>query len=80
MIKKCISCGMPMTKPSDYPLEDERKDYCTHCARPDGSMQSYDEKINSCTEFIIRTQGLDRQVAKGLAIRTLKNLPAWENC
>ena len=43
--KICIACGMPLRKPEDYPGKDETKAYCVHCARPDGSMQSYDEKL-----------------------------------
>jgi hypothetical protein len=77
-MKLCIACGMPMTKPADYPLGDESKDYCIYCARPDGSMQSYPEKLEGTTDFLIRTQGLDRQAAHAAAIRTLAQLPAWQ--
>lgn len=52
---------MPMTKPEDYPSGDESKDYCRYCARPDGSMQSYDEKLKSMTAFLMRTQGWTKQ-------------------
>ncbi len=78
-MKTCISCGMPMTKPSDFPQGDESKDYCTYCSRPDGSMQSYPEKLEGTTEFLIRTQGLDKDVARQLAARTLAKLPAWKS-
>lgn len=77
-MKICIACGMPMTKPSDYPNQDESKDYCIYCARPDGSMQSYPEKVAGTTDFLMRTQGLDKNVAHETAIRTLAKLPAWK--
>ena len=77
-MKTCIACGMPMTKPADYPSEDESKDYCVYCARPDGSMQTYPEKLEGMTEFLIRTQGLDRGAAKEMAERSLAKLPAWQ--
>jgi len=77
-MKTCIACGMPMTKPADFPLNDESKDYCIYCARPDGSMQSYEEKLESMTDFMIRTQGLDRDAARMMAVRTLAKLPAWK--
>ncbi|MBW7572306.1 zinc ribbon domain-containing protein [Caproiciproducens faecalis] len=77
-MKTCIACGMPMTKPSDYPMEDESKDYCIYCARPDGSMQSYPEKLEGTVWFLIRTQGIDEQAARELAVRTLARLPAWK--
>lgn len=78
-MKICISCGMPMTKPSDFPLGDESKDYCKYCARPDGSLQSYPEKLEGTTEFLVRTQGLDREAAQRLAVRTLAKQPAWKD-
>ncbi len=78
-MKTCIACGMPMIKASDYPLEDESKDYCRFCARPDGTMQSYPEKVEGMTEFLIRTQGLDQEAAKQMAIRNLAKLPAWKD-
>ena len=77
-MKTCIACGMPMTKPSDFSLMDETKDYCVYCAKPDGSMKSYPEKLEDTTGFLIRTQGLDGKVARKIAIRTLAKLPAWQ--
>ncbi|WP_312693203.1 zinc ribbon domain-containing protein [Caproiciproducens sp.] len=77
-MKTCIACGMPMTKLSDYPLEDESKAYCVYCARPDGSMQSYPEKLENTVEFLVRTQGIDREAAREPAARTLAKLPAWQ--
>ncbi|MDF2942210.1 MAG: hypothetical protein K0S01_1068 [Herbinix sp.] len=70
---------MPMTKSSDYPLGDESKDYCNYCARPDGSMQSYPEKVDGTTQFLLRTQGLDMEAARQVAIRSLSKLPAWKD-
>ncbi len=67
-----------MTKPSDYPLQDESKDYCIYCARPGGSMQSYPEKLEGTVRFLIRTQGIDEKAARELAVRTLAKLPAWK--
>ena len=77
-MKVCIACGMPMTKPSDFAMGDESRDYCLYCARPDGSMQSYPEKLEGMTEFLVRTQGLDKDAARELAIRSLEKLPAWQ--
>lgn len=77
-MKVCIACGMPMTKPSDFAMGDESRDYCLYCARPDGSMQSYPEKLEGMTEFLVRTQGLDKAAARKLAIRSLAKLPAWQ--
>lgn len=78
-MKTCIACGMPMKEPSDFPMGDLGKDYCVHCARPDGSMQSYEEKLASYTAFIVRTQGLDQQAACAAARSAMAKLLAWEN-
>jgi hypothetical protein len=55
-MKICIACGMPMMKTEDFPLGDENKDYCIYCARPDGTMQSYEEKLEGTTDFLVKTQ------------------------
>ncbi len=73
----CISCGMPMKTPSEYAMNDVTKDYCVHCARPDGSMQSFEEKKESLTDFIVKTQGLDKAVAVKAAEGMMRKLPAW---
>lgn len=78
MADRCIACGMPMEKPEDYAAGDVTKDYCLHCARPDGSMQSYDEKLDSMTGFIVDTQGLDRDAAAAQAEQIMGALPAWK--
>lgn len=78
-MKVCIACGMPMNELSDFPRGDTRKDYCIHCARPDGSMQSFEEKRAGTISFIIKTQGFDEKAAVKIAENTMKRLPAWKN-
>ena len=77
MEKICIACGMPMKEISDFAMNDPTKDYCIHCARPDGTMQSFEEKFENMTGFIIKTQGLDKSVAQSTAKSMMKKLPAW---
>ena len=79
-IKTCISCGMPMKSPSEFAMGDTSKDYCTHCARPDGSMKSFEEMKAAMTAFITKTQGLDETVANNAAVEMMKKLPAWKDC
>ncbi|MDK2807531.1 MAG: hypothetical protein PWP24_264 [Clostridiales bacterium] len=78
-MKTCIACGMPMKTQEDYAMGDESKEYCKFCARPDGSMQSYDEKLAGMTAFIQKTQGFEETAAKNAAIGMMKKLPAWAN-
>ncbi len=79
MDKKCIACGMPMVDVADFAMEVSSNDYCRHCARPDGSMQSFDEKLSSLSSFIIKTQGLAESVAQKTAKSMMMKLPAWNN-
>ncbi len=76
-MKLCVSCGMPMEKAEDFPLGDKSKDYCVHCARPDGSMQSYEERAAGMAAFLVRTQGLDEGAALSTARSLMSRLPAW---
>ena len=77
--KNCIACGMPMRESGDFAMKDVTKDYCVHCARPDGSMQSFGEKLEGMAAFFIKTQGLDKAVALKTAEETMKKLPAWSH-
>lgn len=77
-MKQCIACGMPMKKAEDFANGDSNNEYCRYCARPDGTMQSYDEKLASLTSFIVRTQGLDEKVANSAAKSMMAKLPAWK--
>ena len=60
-------------------MGDESRDYCRHCARPDGTMQSYNEKLDSLTAFIVKTQGLDETAARNATRDMMSHLPAWKD-
>lgn len=77
-MKVCIACGMPMKEVSDFSGGDTNKDYCIHCARPDGSMQSFEEKKAGMISFIVKTQGFDEKAAMKIAEGNMKRLPAWK--
>jgi hypothetical protein len=79
MIKECIACGMTMETPQDFAMGDETRDYCRFCAREDGSMQSYEEKLQSLTQFVINTQGFNDAVARKMVKEMMKKLPAWKD-
>lgn len=77
-MKVCISCGMPLQKTTDFPLGDGTKDWCVHCARPDGSLQSYEERLEGMSAFIVRTQGHAAEAARDMARRMMAGMPAWK--
>ncbi|ADZ21521.1 Conserved hypothetical protein [Clostridium acetobutylicum EA 2018] len=76
-MKTCIAYGMPMNNKGDFAVGDESKDYCKYCAREDGTMQNYNEKLKGMTEFIVRTQGFDVKAAENIAREMMSKLPAW---
>jgi hypothetical protein len=78
MIKQCIACGMPMQGKKDYAAGDEKRDYCVHCARPDGSMRSYEETLAGMTRFMVTTQGIEENAAREVVRGLMANLPAWQ--
>lgn len=78
-MRLCIACGMPMNQISDFPGGDTQKNYCVHCSRPDGSMQSFEEKKASAINFIIKTQGFDEKAAEKIAESNMRKLPAWKD-
>jgi hypothetical protein len=69
---------MPLRSNEDHAGADASKDYCRHCARPDGSMKSYDEALEGMTGFLTNTQGLDPTVARDMAKTMMAKLPAWK--
>jgi hypothetical protein len=66
-----------MKRAEDYPGGDTSLDYCVHCARPDGSMRSYEEAVEGMTQFMVTSQGLDESVARNMVVDMLAKLPAW---
>jgi len=79
MNKLCIACGMPMKTPSEHALNDESKDYCSLCANPDGSMHTFEQKVESMTAYLVKSKGMDRKDAAKLVSSLLAKLPAWKD-
>lgn len=78
-MEKCVACGMPMEKPEDHALGDVTKNYCRHCVKENGEMQSFEEKRANLIDFVTRTQGLDHKAAVGVVETMMKELPAWRD-
>jgi hypothetical protein len=68
---------MPMTDLEDFPGGDRDKDWCVQCARPDGSLKSYDEALAGMTDFIMGAHGVERHGARAIATDIMSNMPAW---
>lgn len=79
MEKNCISCGMSLINKDDYPNQDETKTFCKFCATAAGELQEFDERLTRMTEFIIKTQGFDKEAATVHARNLMKKMPAWKH-
>jgi len=73
----CTSCGMPMRTDEDHALANSALPHCRYCSAPDGSLKSYDEVLGGMIAFLQKTQGLDMDVARGVATSMLATRPAW---
>lgn len=75
--KACMSCGMPMAKPEDFGGGNPENLYCVHCAKPDGSLKSYEEVFEGMVKFMMMSQKLDRKTAESAAEAHMAVMPAW---
>lgn len=80
MSKKCVSCGMPLSRPADFPLGDPSRDWCVHCGDAvTGELKPWEQVLDGMTAFLVRGQGLDGEVARKMAAEMLSTLPAWRD-
>ena len=77
-VKACISCGMPMEEAEEFAAGDTAKDFCCYCAREDGSLQSYQERLDKQAGWFVETQGLDAAAARQQARTVMAGMPAWK--
>lgn len=77
-MKVCIACGMPMKTKEDFAMQDTNKEYCVYCAKPDGTMRDFEETKEGLTNFMIETQGIDKEVALEVTLQSMRKLPVWK--
>jgi uncharacterized glyoxalase superfamily protein PhnB len=77
LAKKCLSCGMPMTKPEEFGGGNPANSYCVYCANPDGSLKSYQEVLEGMSGFMMKTQNMNRETAGMAAKEHMSKMPAW---
>ncbi len=75
--RNCTSCGTPMEQLQDFPLGDLSKRFCSRCAKPDGSMKSYEEALQGMAAFMSSSQGIPLERAVSVAQRYMAEMPAW---
>ena len=75
--KKCLSCGMPMSKLEDFGGGNPANIYCVHCSNPDGSLKTYEEVLSGMVSFMMTSLNLDRETAEETARDHMADMPAW---
>lgn len=78
MNKICISCGMPLEQKEDFPLQDITKDYCVYCAKENGELQSFTERLDGYSNWLVNSQGIDKKAAEAQAKQLMAKIPAWK--
>lgn len=76
--KKCLSCGMPMSKLEDFGGGNPANVYCVHCANTDGSLKKYEEVYEGMIGFMMGTQNMERATAEKAAKEYMETMPAWQ--
>ena len=76
--KKCLSCGMPLSKAEDFGGGNPANVYCVHCAHSDGSLKKYEEVYEGMIGFMMKTQSMERATAEIAAKEYMATMPAWQ--
>ncbi len=74
----CESCGMPLAADTDHALADPSIPYCRYCA-PEGTLSAPEERLERFTQWTMREEGLDHDVARVKALAYMKTMPAWKD-
>jgi len=77
VVKSCMSCGMPMTKPEDFGGGNPENLYCVYCSNPDGSLKNRKEVLKGMVSFMMVSQKMDRKTAESAAKELMTQMPAW---
>ena len=77
LAKRCLSCGMPMTKSEDFGGGNPANTYCVYCTNPDGSLKSYEAVLQGMVGFMMTSQNMDRETAENATKEHLAMMPAW---
>jgi hypothetical protein len=78
MEKRCISCGMPMTKPEDFGGTNMANESCVYCSHTDGSLKPRNVVRDGMIEFWMSREHVGRPVAEKAVDEYMAGMPAWK--
>lgn len=84
--KHCKACGMPLLENSDFGGNNLKNDWCINCCNSDGSHKTYEEIVESMTNFMLTEQGEkisgvkhnSYEESKAVTILYLSKMPAFK--
>ena len=77
-MKKCESCGMPMTKTSEFGGGREDNRYCSHCTYSNGELKSRHEIREGMIVYYMKMKRIDRRSAEQFVDEHMSKMPAWQ--
>jgi hypothetical protein len=75
----CISCGMPMQTADDHAPGYPESPWCQHCSKPDGSLQTFEERFERMVQWEVKKKGADRITAERSTRDYMRTMPAWKD-
>jgi hypothetical protein len=77
-MKKCESCGMPMTSLSDFGGRKTESRYCKHCSYPDGGLRPRYEVRENMVLYYMKNKRMERPAAEQYVDSIMESNPAWQ--
>ncbi|HSB47712.1 MAG TPA: zinc ribbon domain-containing protein [Candidatus Bilamarchaeum sp.] len=77
-LKKCDSCGMPMTKTSDFGGMKKDNRYCKYCTYDNGQLKPRHEIHENMVQFYMKAKKLERKAAEQYVDEIMARSPAWQ--
>ena len=75
----CIACGMPLEKPEDHALGDEKSPFCLYCVDEKGNVKTCEEIFEGGVEFFMGVFQGTRDQAEKLVRKNMQFLPYWQD-
>lgn len=79
MARKCISCGMEMTKPEEFGGGKKGNPSCVYCSNEDGTLKPRNTVREGMIQFWMSREKYDRTKAEQFVDDYMSKMPAWKS-
>jgi hypothetical protein len=79
LVKKCISCGMAMTKPEEFGGGKLGNPSCVYCSNEDGSLKPRNTVREGMIQFWMSREKYNRTKAEQFVDDYMSKMPAWKS-